>query len=309
MKAILIVESAIDKRVHACIASLFESIQVLKSTQDVIPWIFMDPPDIIIIDGASLLATKAKAVGELRSNTIFGNLPIVALFRKDELEATSWQDMAIDDYLFVDDSDLALQRRLEFIAKRSVRELDKNPLTRLPGNESIIRHIQAMIDKEDEVALAWVDIDNFKPFNDRYGFSRGDEVLLATARIISNTAREISKDRIFVGHIGGDDFVFISPETCVKNLCGEIIHRFDMVVRNFYNDEDLDQGGIISKSRGEKILKFPIMTISIAVVLNEKGRYTHYGQASQDATDIKKHIKDLEGSNYMIDRRGTKKEE
>jgi GGDEF domain-containing protein len=308
MKAIVIVEGTIDKRVHACIASLFESIQVLKAAQDVIPYIFMDPPDIILIEGACLLETRARVVNELRSNTIFGNLPIVALFGPKEIEGSAWQEMAIDDYLFTGDSDLALVRRLEFIAKRSVRELDKNPLTRLPGNESIIRHIQAMIDKKEPVALAWVDLDHFKPFNDRYGFSRGDEVLLATARIITNTAREVSRDKVFVAHIGGDDFVFICPETIVKTLCEEIIHRFDMVIRNFYNDDDLVQGGIISKSRDDKVMKFPVMTVSIAVVLNEKGRYTHYGQASQDATDIKKYIKSLPGSNYLIDRRTVKKD-
>jgi diguanylate cyclase (GGDEF)-like protein len=260
-----------------------------------------------LIEGACLLATRARVVIELRSNTIFGNLPIVALFKGDELESTLWQEMAIDDYLLVEDGDLALRRRLEFIAKRSVRELDKNPLTRLPGNESIIRHIQTMIDKAEDVALAWVDLDHFKPFNDRYGFSRGDEVLLATARIITNTAREIGGDGVFVAHIGGDDFVFICPEACVKKLCEEILHRFDMVIRNFYNDDDLENGGITAKSRDEKVMRFPIMTVSIAVVLNEKGRYTHYGQASQDATDIKKYIKTLEGSNYLIDRRGPAK--
>lgn len=281
MKAIIIVEAEIDKRVYSCIASLFESIQVLKSAQDVVPFIFIDPPDVILIEGACLLETRARVVNELRSNTVFGNLPIVALFRRSDLEGALWQEMAIDDYLFVDDSDLALRRRLEFIAKRSVRELDKNPLTRLPGNESIIRHIQTMIDKEEEVALAWVDLDHFKPFNDRYGFSRGDEVLLATARIITNTAREVGQDKIFVAHIGGDDFVFICPEYCVKKLCEEILRRFDMVIRNFYNDEDLVQGGITAKSRDDKVMKFPLMTVSIAVVLNEKGRYTHYGQASQ----------------------------
>jgi diguanylate cyclase (GGDEF)-like protein len=307
MKAIIITDTAIDKRVEACIASLFESVRVLKNTQDVIPLIFMDPPDIILIEGACLLATRARVVIELRSNTIFGNLPIVALFKGDELESTLWQEMAIDDYLLVEDGDLALRRRLEFIAKRSVRELDKNPLTRLPGNESIIRHIQTMIDKAEDVALAWVDLDHFKPFNDRYGFSRGDEVLLATARIITNTAREIGGDGVFVAHIGGDDFVFICPEACVKKLCEEILHRFDMVIRNFYNDDDLENGGITAKSRDEKVMRFPIMTVSIAVVLNEKGRYTHYGQASQDATDIKKYIKTLEGSNYLIDRRGPAK--
>lgn len=305
MRAIIIVEEAVEKRLEALIASLFDSVQVITGAQDVMPHIYMDPPDIILIDGIYLQLTGGKVTQELRSNSVFGHLPIVALLRKDDLREIAWQDLIIDDYLLSDEPDLVIQRRLEFISKRSVRELDKNPLTRLPGNESIIRHIQSTIDKAEDIAIAWVDIDNFKPFNDRYGFSRGDEVLLATARIITNASREIN-DKTFVGHIGGDDFVFICPADSIRRICEEIISRFDMVIRNFYNDEDMDQGGIISTSRDANVMKFPIMSISIAVVLNEKGRYDHYGQASQDATDIKKYIKSLEGSNYMIDRRGKK---
>ena len=182
-----------------------------------------------------------------------------------------------------------------------------NPLTRLPGNESIIRCIQDKLDAADEIAITWVDIDNFKPFNDRYGFSRGDEVLIATGRIITNALKELRDEKTFVGHVGGDDFVFICPENYIRSLCEEVISRFDMVIKNFYNDDDLDQGGIISTGRNGVVRKYPMMSISLAVVLNVDGHYTHYGQASQDATDIKKHIKELEGSNYMIDRRVRKK--
>ena len=288
-------------------SSLFESFQIVTDAHDIIPMIYMDPPDIIFMEGEFLMTKGIRIVQEFRSNTIFGHLPIVALFKRDHLESASWKDITIDDYILTDESDLAIQRRIEFVSRRSIRDLDQNPLTRLPGNESIIRYIQAMIDEASVFAIAWVDIDNFKPFNDRYGFSRGDEVLLATARIITNAAREINKEKTFVGHIGGDDFVFICQENTVRKLCEEVVSRFDMVIRNFYNEEDLEQGGIVSTNRDGSVRMFPVMTISIAVVVNESGRYNHYGQASQDATDIKKYLKSLDGSNYMIDRRGGKK--
>jgi GGDEF domain-containing protein len=164
-----------------------------------------------------------------------------------------------------------------------------------------------MFDGGENIAITWVDIDNFKPFNDHYGFSRGDEVLIATGRIITNAVSELKDEKTFVGHVGGDDFVFICQENYIRSLCEEVISRFDMVIKNFYNDEDLDQGGIISTGRDGVVRKHPIISISLAVVLNIEGHYIHYGQASQDATDIKKHIKELEGSNYMIDRRVRKK--
>lgn len=306
MRAIFIVQDMAAQRIGTLVGSLFDSFQVITVRQDIVSLIYMEPPDLILIDGSFLVTGGAEIVREFRSNTIFGNVPIVALLDRDDLETSSWQDIPIDDYLAADETDAAMARRLQFISRRSVRDMDMNPLTRLPGNESIIRTIQTMLDAGEEVAIAWVDIDSFKPFNDRYGFSRGDEVIMAAGRIITNAVREIREEQTFVGHIGGDDFVFICPTTHVRRLCDEVISRFDMVIRNFYNDEDLDQGGIVTTGRDGSVANFPVMTVTIAVVLNEDGRYTHYGQASQDATDIKKYLKALEGSNYMIDRRTLK---
>jgi GGDEF domain-containing protein len=129
-------------------------------------------------------------------------------------------------------------------------------------------------------------------------------VILATARVLTNVIREFSNEDTFVGHVGGDDFVFICPMASVRKICEEIISRFDMVIRNFYNEEDLEQKGIVSKTRNGETQTFPIITVSIAVVMNEQGRHKHYGEASQIATEVKNHVKGLDGSNYMIDRRG-----
>lgn len=307
MRAVLIVEKTAEPHFIDLMGSMFDSFQVFTEDQDIISLIYMDPPDLILVEGRYLSSRGTRIVREFRSNTIFGHVPVVALLDKDLLENVSWQDNPIDDYVLTDDLDILIRRRLEFISKRAVRELDMNPLTRLPGNESIIRYIQGMFDAGENIAITWVDIDNFKPFNDRYGFSRGDEVLVATGRIITNAMKELKDEKTFLGHIGGDDFVYICPEKYIRPLCEEVISRFDMVIRNFYNDDDLDTGGIISTGRDGTTRKFPIMSISLAVVVNEDGHYTHYGQASQDATDIKKYIKEMEGSNYMIDRRVKKK--
>lgn len=304
MKAVVIVKDQLDERISSLIHEQFDSLQLIESNEDVVSLIYMDPPDIILIERSYLLDHDGSIVQEFRSNTIYGHLPIVAIFTEDDLTDISWDDVPLEDFIISTDSELAIKKRIQFIAQRAGREQDTNPLTRLPGNESIIRHIQQMFDAGSEIAIAWVDIDNFKPYNDRYGFSRGDEVLLATARIITNAVKEIKQNDTFVGHVGGDDFVFISPISGIRPLCEEIISRFDMVIRNFYNDDDLEAGGIISTARSGETRKFPVMSISIAVVMNEEKRYKHYGHASQEATEIKHYVKSIEGSNYMIDRRG-----
>ena len=307
MKAVVIVKDRFDEGLSNVVSEVFDSVQILRSDEDIVSLIYMDPPDIIIVDRSYLLKHDNTIVREFRTNTIYGHLPIVSIYDEEDLPDVSWLDMPVDDFILTTDSEPVIKARLEFISQRAKRELDTNPLTRLPGNESIIRHIQQMFDRGNEVAIAWVDIDNFKPYNDRYGFSRGDEVLLATARIITNAVKEIKQEDTFVGHVGGDDFVFICPIGYIRQLCEEIISRFDMVIRNFYNDDDLEQGVIVSKSRNGETKKFPVMSISVAVVMNEEKRYKHYGHASQEATEIKRYVKGIEGSNYMIDRRGKKR--
>jgi diguanylate cyclase (GGDEF)-like protein len=307
VKAVVIVKDNFYERMSAVVSNVFDSLQIIHSDEDIVSLIYMDPPDIILIDRTYLLEHDSSIVQEFRSNTIYGHLPIVSIYNEEDLSSISLQDIPLDDFIISTHNEFVIEQRLRFISQRARRELDTNPLTRLPGNESIIRYIQQMFDEGIEIAVAWVDIDNFKPYNDRYGFSRGDEVLLATARIITNAVKEIKQEYTFVGHVGGDDFVFICPMTNIRSLCEEIISRFDMVIRNFYNDEDLEQGGIISKDRSGETKTFPVMSISVAVIMNEEKHYKHYGHASQEATEIKRYVKGIEGSNYMIDRRGKKR--
>lgn len=304
MKTIIIVKESLDEYLSSIVSSSSDFVQVIRSDEDIASLIYMDPPDLILIDRTYLNEHDNRIIDEFRSNTIYGHLPVVAVYRKEDLERASSIDIPVDDFILLDDSPLEIKRRIEFISKRAIRETDTNPLTRMPGNEAIIRCIQHMLDQEKEIAIAWADLDDFKPYNDHYGFSSGDEVILATARVLANAIKETNHEDTFVGHVGGDDFVFICPIAIVRKLCGEIISRFDMVIRNFYSEEDLEQKGIVSKSRNGETKTFPVMTMSIAVVLNEQGRFKHYGEASQIATEVKSHVKGLEASNYMIDRRG-----
>jgi diguanylate cyclase (GGDEF)-like protein len=304
VKTVIIVKKSLDEHLSPLLSSVFDSVQVIHGDEDIVSHIYMDPPDLILVESSYLRELDAGIADEFRGNTIYGHLPLVAVCTEKDIEDRTMLDMPIDDFIVLSSPEIQIRRRIEFLARRAVREMDINPLTRLPGNESILRTIQQMLDEGSESAIAWADIDNFKPYNDSYGFSSGDEVLVATARIITNAARELRRAHTFVGHVGGDGFVLVCPIAEAEDLCAGIVSRFDRMIRNFYNDEDLEQGGIVSRSRSGEVEKFPLMTISIAVMLNEKKRYSHYGQVSRDAAEIKKYVKRLEGSNYMLDRRG-----
>jgi len=160
-----------------------------------------------------------------------------------------------------------------------------------------------MIDRQEDFALAYADLDYFKSFNDKYGFSRGDEVLMMSARIIVNTIRGFTGVRSFVGHVGGDDFVFILPPDKVELACQHIVENFDSIVPHFYDEEDRAKGYIQSTDREGNMRTFPLMAISIAVVLNIGGRLKHYGEASQIAMTLKKKAKENPKSSYVLDQR------
>ncbi|MEA3223387.1 MAG: diguanylate cyclase [Thermodesulfobacteriota bacterium] len=303
MKVTLLTSGKVDLQLSNVLDVLFDDINIIDNTKDAIDSIYTDPPDLILVEDSFARASKGNIIQELKGNTVYGHLPVVLMVDREEIKDISLEDIFVDDFIIIQDKPIAIEQRLRFTLSRMQRDLDTSPLTQLSGNQSIIRYIQRMFDEGQKVAIAWADIDHFKSFNDSYGFSRGDEVILATARIIVNSVEESKIEPLFVGHIGGDDFVFICPIFSCKHLCEEIISRFDMIMPNFYNEDDREKGEIFTKDRKGQMKKFPIMSISIAVVLNKGALYKHYGEALQDATEIKSYIKTLSGSNYMIDRR------
>jgi GGDEF domain-containing protein len=278
-------------------------VTLLGNANHIFDYCFTSTPDIIIIDAETFQTDNAGAVSAFKSDPVFGHLPILAILRDIRSFLTMRLDLLIDDYIIspFEWEDLAL--RIELRTSRAVKVLDINPLTRLPGNIAIIEEIQKRIDSGGGFALAYADIDNFKPFNDRYGFSRGDEVIRMTARLITNIIKLTSPSEGFVGHIGGDDFIFIQPVETVERTCSELIGSFDEIIPSFYDPSDREGGFIESSTREGKVKTFPVVTLSIGVAHNMHKRFTHYGQISEIAAEMKKYSKTFTGSCYRIDRR------
>ena len=155
----------------------------------------------------------------------------------------NWNKVEVDDFLVRPFNPSEVRDRINLTLCRAMRALDANPLSKLPGNTSIIQRIQQLIDNREDFALAYCDLDYFKSYNDKYGFSRGDEILMMTARLIVNTIRSYQGVMSFVGHVGGDDFVFILPPDKVEEACKRIIKAFDDIVPHFYDPDDRKRGG------------------------------------------------------------------
>ncbi len=235
----------------------------------------------IIIKPLSRLntATAKIAQGELGSR--------VEIIRDDEIGqlAISFNEMTV-----------ALQR-MHDEAKGA------NPLTGLPGNISIVKEIDRRILANDKFAVLYCDIDNFKAYNDKYGFTKGDQVILYTRDCIAGAGKKKGDGHVFVGHEGGDDFVVIAPVAVWEEVAKFLIQTFDHGAAQFYNEVDAKNGFIESVNRQGIPMRFPLVSISVAVVSNERRAFKSHSEMVSVAAEMKKYVKAKLGSCYAIDRR------
>ena len=178
-----------------------------------------------------------------------------------------------------------------------------SPLTGLPGNVQIQAEMKKRLLNKNTFAILYIDLDNFKAYNDVYGFSNGDEIIKFTAKVISKYAHEVENSDNFVGHIGGDDFVAIVDKTDYDKICQEIIIEFDTGVENFYNIQDLERGYVEIENRKGIIEQFPMTTISIAVVEVDPEVFKSSLEIGEVGAQVKHRAKSIMGSAYVINKR------
>ena len=138
-----------------------------------------------------------------------------------------------------------------------------NPLTLLPGNVPIQQCLARLLQQNREAAICYVDIDSFKPFNDLYGYAKGDEVLLCLAHCLNE---RIDPSRDFVGHIGGDDFLLVFGSKDWRARLNQLLEDFQSQCRRFYLEEHLDAGCFVSHNRQGQREEFPLLSLSLGVV-------------------------------------------
>ncbi len=183
-----------------------------------------------------------------------------------------------------------------------------SPLTGLPGNVQIQAEMKKRLLNNEIFAILYVDLDNFKAYNDVYGFSNGDEIIKFTARVISKYAHNIESNNNFIGHIGGDDFVAIIDKTDYDKICQEIIIEFDTGVEKFYNQRDISRGYVEIENRRGILEQFPMTTISVAVVEVDPLIFKSTLEIGEVGAQVKHRAKSIMGSAYVINRRKKSKE-
>ena len=177
--------------------------------------------------------------------------------------------------------------------------LDASPLTGLPGNLAIEKEIEKRFSEKKLFTLCHVDLDNFKPFADKYGYAWGSEVIKEVAHILTNHLRIAEPEGDFVGHVGGDDFIIISEPERTEQLCQKIVDEFDLRIMRFYSEKDRQKGFIMGKDRQGNQQKFPLITMTIAIVTDDGTHFQGPLDMAKKAAELKEYAKTLPGSNYV----------
>ena len=262
-------------------------------------------PHLVLLDYKMPKMLGPEVCKAIRKDVLLQSLPIIMLTSKGESsDKVEGINAGADDYVTKPFDPPELLARVRMILRRTAKSLDANPLTKLPGNVSIIEEIQARLDSGKPAAVCYIDLDNFKAFNDKYGFERGDEGLKMTARILLIAMREIGTREDFLGHIGGDDFVMITSPEAVGKLCEKIVTELARTAASLYDEEDLRKGYIASKDRDGKPRNFPLLTISIGVVTNTQKPIKHVAEVSELGAELKHWAKSHGGNRWVLDRRG-----
>jgi diguanylate cyclase (GGDEF)-like protein len=277
-------------------------ITIFKHITASLDLIYNHQPSLLILDIDENDTASIRIINDLKEDPVLGRLPIVAIFPADFAEA-AWDDLLVDDFIRRSDIERDILLRVQLCLARAERVVEINPLTRLPGNITISRQIMTRLDRKETFALAYADLDFFKPFNDKYGFGRGDEVLKMVGRLMLNLVREQQPYGSFVGHIGGDDFVFIMDVEKAEFTAKQIIFYHEQIILTFYDMEDRQLGGIVSVDREGQQKSFPFISLSIGIAHNRFRKYVHYGEMIEVASEMKKHAKKEKGSACSIDRR------
>ena len=273
----------------------------VKHLDSAFEFLYSENLRLVVVD----MAEKKDAISLLntfKEDPLFGAVPVLVILDKSPVPV-NWNDVYADDYIWRQDLGQDVKARAQLAVARAKRVVEVNPLTRLPGNTAINRQIQSRIDNRQPFALSYADLDYFKPFNDKYGFSRGDEVLKITSRLILNIVRSNGTGDGFAGHIGGDDFIFITDIASAEGICRDIITAFDDIIPTFYDPSDRANGYIESQNREGITQRFSFISITIGVVHVKEHAFTHCGQVTGIASEMKSFGKKKAGSCYKINRR------
>lgn len=291
-----------------CIKDVLETANYIvihaNKGEDGLRMVRAEKPDLVLLDVVMPDMDGFEVCRILRDSESNNLMPIIMLTSQDNQEdKLIGLELGADDYITKPFNNRELLSRVKNTLKRIQRNRGANPLTGLAGNLQIQAEINSRIEKDIPFAIVYADLDNFKAYNDVYGFAKGDIAIKMTADILTDEIRENGSPDDFVGHIGGDDFVLITKPENVEEISAGVVALFDKRIKELYSKEDIERGYIANLNRFGASIEYPIMSISLAIVTNERRLYQNHLQVAETAAELKKKAKLLPGSNFVKDMR------
>ncbi len=258
--------------------------------------------DLIILDRLLPDGDGLQVLQSLRATPKTRLIPVILLSEVSALdEKVRSLKLGADDYVVKPCSAAELTARIRSILRRSERESSLNPISRLPGNVVIEQVIRERLAQKQPFAVGYVDLDNFKGYNDHYGFFKGDAIILHTARLLADVVHWQGGGEDFLGHLGGDDFVLVTTLERLQRIGQAVIERFDATIPYFYSAEDRERGYILGHDRQGHPCRYPLLSLSIAVVPVAPAQYQQPYEIAMRAATLKRQSKQINGSCLLID--------
>jgi diguanylate cyclase (GGDEF)-like protein len=261
-------------------------------------------PNLILLDVMMPRMDGYQVCTRLRADGRTAHIPVIMLTAKSlSADKVLGLTAGADDYIIKPFDPMELVARVKTTLRRASEMRSLSPLTGLPGNTRIEQEIQHRMERGTPVAVAYADLDNFKSYNDRYGFLRGDELISLLAQVLRRAAQAEAGPEGFVGHIGGDDFVAIVPPEAAERFARRVIAAFDERVPSLYDPEDAAAGAIEVEDRQGQLRRFPLTTVSLGIASSAQRAFGDHRELVATATELKAVAKRDRGSSYALDRR------
>lgn len=261
-------------------------------------------PDLIILDLMMPMMDGFEVCTRLKEDFQTGHIPIIMLTARSEMgDKLKGLENGANDYLVKPYSNEELLLRVKNVLDWGQKQKDANPLTGFSGNKAIEKELSLLLNRDQSFAFLYIDIDNFKAYNDYYGYQKGDQSILFLADIIKETVESMGNKEDFIGHIGGDDFVVITSLEKSDRVAKRIIDEFDKGSLILMDEEDIRRGYLEIKDRLGRENRVPLMSLTVALVENSGESMKHFAQVSDIASELKKYGKKMRGSVLVRERR------
>jgi len=261
-------------------------------------------PNLVLLDVMMPKVDGYEVCRRMRQDFSMNQIPVIMLSaRGEQRDRVAGLEGGANDYLVKPYSNEELLLRVKNVLEWNIRQKEANPLTGLPGNTAIAREMIARIAQKKQFAFLYIDIDNFKGFNDYYGYQKGDEIIGFLADILRRTIDKLGGKDDFIGHIGGDDFVLVASPSRAEIMAQYVVDEFDRGSLMKLDPKDVKRGYLEIRDRQGELKKIPVMAVTIALVKSTDNQIEHFAEVNDIASSLKEYGKRIEGSVVVKERR------